>query len=89
MKARTLPEEVNSESEGRMSLQTRERLISRLFFQNPSVQKADLLRVAPSPEAKFHGTQTQLIALVLELLQTGHDDRYAYEDGTRLSGDER
>ncbi|MGA8574773.1 MAG: hypothetical protein WB609_03680 [Candidatus Cybelea sp.] len=55
-----------------MSLQARQGLVSRLFFQDPTVQKADLLREAPARDAKFHGTQTQLIALLLGLLQKGH-----------------
>lgn len=54
-----------------MSQQARQMLVSQLFFQDPSKQ-TDLLRVAPSRDAKFHGTQSQLIALLLELVQKGH-----------------
>lgn len=55
-----------------MSLQARKQLVSQLVFQDPKVQEDDLLRVAPAPGVLFHGTQTQLIALLLGLIIKGH-----------------
>ena len=56
-----------------MSVADRERLVAHpnLFFQDPGTQKADLLKVG-TPGVEYSGTQTELIAGLLEMLDAGH-----------------